>query len=131
MADWREIRDQVEADYADYLDHPDFGADDGADGCRYPHCDDLVLHAPTAGCIYCNHYPKRQALRLKLNIGFTGQPHKVGDGVRPCPATLFRSVETIHRWHGNYPITEAIDAQQKAEWDALLAKYPDVLGGAA
>lgn len=66
---------------------------------QYPHCDDLVLHAPSK-CQYCDEHWNWQAARIRLAIAFTGEST---DRKRPCPATLLRSAETIHRWGGNRP----------------------------
>ncbi len=64
----------------------------------YPHCDNRVLHAPTAGCIYCNERPEWQKLRMDWGINFTGEndPSKL-----PCPAETRRSLENIEKWPGN------------------------------
>jgi hypothetical protein len=70
---------------------------------QFPHCDQLVLHGPKANCRYCNEHPEWQQLREVWGINFTGEndPEKV-----PCPATLRRSVENIHKWPGNRPKNE-------------------------
>jgi hypothetical protein len=63
----------------------------------FPHCDDLVLHAP-GECEFCDHYPEAQADRERRLINFTGhhEPHK-----ETCPAEVRRPIETIERWGGN------------------------------
>lgn len=68
----------------------------------YPHCDANVLHAP-GECIYCDHYPIAQKLRIEQKINFTGHydPDKV-----LCPAERSRPLDTINRWHGNIAMTE-------------------------
>lgn len=68
----------------------------------YPHCDNLVLHAPTV-CMFCDKHPKQQQQRIKDKINFTGQNNP---NFKPCPSTLRRSLETIENWHGNVPMTE-------------------------
>jgi hypothetical protein len=60
-----------------------------------------VLHKP-GDCEFCDHFPVLQSFRREHGIAFTGDEPK-GDYGRPCPATLFRPTETIHRWHGNHP----------------------------
>jgi hypothetical protein len=65
----------------------------------FPHCDSNVLHAP-GECEYCDEYPVFQEMRLLGKVNFTGHndPTKL-----PCPATVFRPVETINKWPGNTP----------------------------
>lgn len=60
----------------------------------YPHCDNLVLHAP-GECEYCDMYPDKQAIRITQGINFTGH----GDD----PATEHRPLTTINQWYGNIP----------------------------
>lgn len=73
------------------------------DGCRFPHCDSYVLHAP-GECRYCDHYPERQAKRVELGVAFTGQAPKE-DQIQ-CPSELLRPAAVIHRWPGNRPTRE-------------------------
>lgn len=65
----------------------------------FPHCDDLVLHAPNH-CQYCDMYPEKQQERIKSGTNFTGEhnPTKYS-----CPAELRRSEELINKWSGNRP----------------------------
>lgn len=86
------------------------------------HCDDLVLHAPRQ-CEYCDRHQSWQVARIRLGIAFTGNAwNEKGTTLRPCPATLLRSVETIERWYGNVPTTEkAIEdevTEAVARWNA-------------
>lgn len=64
---------------------------------RWPHCDALVLHAPSMDCEYCNA-SGLQGKRIAANMNFTGQndPDKL-----PDPATQVRPLEVINRWPGN------------------------------
>lgn len=62
------------------------------DRAPFPHCDDLVLHAP-GECKYCDHYPDRQAERVSSGVNFTGHG--------PDPASGRRPLEIINRWPGN------------------------------
>lgn len=66
---------------------------------KYPHCDELVLHAPGT-CEYCDRYPVDQAIRVSEGINFTGEgnPNK-----KPCPAEVRRKLSTINKWGGNVP----------------------------
>ena len=76
-------------------------------GENFPHCDEWVLHS-RGTCEYCDSHPKWQMARLRLRILFTDdeQPSDAWDGkARPCPATLFRPAEKIHRWYGNVATT--------------------------
>lgn len=63
----------------------------------FPHCDDLVLHAP-GDCKYCDLYPEDQRERTNNGINFTG---KSDPSMEPCPSTLRRPLEVIERWPGN------------------------------
>lgn len=91
----RRERSIIERAYVDLL-----GAmNAGGRPTQYPHCDDLVLHA-LGKCDYCDKHWNWQAARIRLGIAFTGESPV---GKRPCPATLLRSVDTIHRWGGNRP----------------------------
>lgn len=95
------IEEQVQRDYADYLAVLKEEAEK-RNVCG-PHCDAYALHKPGA-CQYCDEFPVLQAFRREHRIAFTGEEPK--DNERPCPATLFRPAETIHRWHGNRPYRE-------------------------
>lgn len=63
----------------------------------FPHCDDLILHAPKS-CTYCDFYPNAQQERIDKKINFTGEndPNK-----KQCPAEARRSLNTIYRWPNN------------------------------
>jgi hypothetical protein len=65
----------------------------------YPHCDDLVMHAP-GECVYCDKYPISQDFRERYGINFTGHHDPAKE---PCPSERRRSLETINRWPGNRP----------------------------
>lgn len=95
---WNATRERVQRDYADYLAVLNEEAQ-ARDVCG-PHCDAYVLHKPGV-CAVCDAFPALQDFRKKHYIAFTGEPPQ--DNKRPCPATLFRPAETIHRWHGNRP----------------------------
>lgn len=72
----------------------------------FPHCDEWVLHSPGT-CVYCDKHAKWQRARIELGILFTNDVWPEGTlGLRPCPATLFRPAEKIHRWGGNIPRDE-------------------------
>jgi len=43
----------------------------------WPHCDDLVLHAPKI-CAYCDHYPHHQQQRIATGVCFTGEKPEAG-----------------------------------------------------
>jgi hypothetical protein len=64
----------------------------------YPHCDNLVLHAP-GECECCDHYPKMQRQRVLNKVAFSG--HDARDGEMPCPSESRRSRDIINRWRGN------------------------------
>lgn len=66
---------------------------------RFPHCDNLVLHAPST-CKYCDMYPEEQQARIRDGVNFTGEgdPNK-----RTCPAEERRKLDIINRWYGNVP----------------------------
>jgi hypothetical protein len=63
----------------------------------FPHCDELVLHAP-GECEFCDRCPEAQADRERRLINFTGhsEPHK-----EKCPSEVRRPLESIERWGGN------------------------------
>lgn len=63
----------------------------------FPHCDELVLHAP-GECEFCDHYPERQRRRERDGVNFTGH-HEPGK--RTCPAELRRPLSTLEAWGGN------------------------------
>lgn len=63
-----------------------------ASTASFPHCDDLVLHAPYE-CKYCDMFPDMQALRLLRGIPFTGHGED--------PATERRPLNVINKWAGN------------------------------
>lgn len=65
----------------------------------YPHCDDLVLHAP-GECIYCDLHSLEQHERIRDGINFTGQNDPTKSA---CPSTFQRPLSTINRWAGNRP----------------------------
>jgi hypothetical protein len=78
----------------------------------YPHCDSLVLHAPTE-CRYCDRHPDWQHDREARGINFTGHNDP---GKQPDPATVRRTqavlehsgefangYEVLSRWPGNVP----------------------------
>ena len=66
---------------------------------QYPHCDQMVLHAP-GECEYCDSHPDWQELREVWNINYTGHsdPQKM-----QCPAEARRPAGIINRWGGNVP----------------------------
>jgi hypothetical protein len=63
----------------------------------FPHCDSRVLHAP-GECVFCDDFPKKQALRMYGRVNFTGH-HDANK--RPCPAEQVRDLDHIERWVGN------------------------------
>jgi len=95
---WSATHGRVQHDYADYLALLDQEAKK-QDVCG-PHCDAYVLHKP-GDCQFCDDFPVLQAFRREHQIAFTDD--NMLDNTCPCPATLFRSTETIHLWHGNRP----------------------------
>ena len=95
---WKAMQAQVQRDYADYLALLEQEAS-RRNVCG-PHCDAYALHKP-GDCQFCDGFPELQAFRREHHIAFTGEP--VQDNERPCPATMLRPTETIHRWYGNYP----------------------------
>lgn len=95
-------------------------------GSSMPHCDDLVLHAPRQ-CEYCDRHQSWQVARIRLGIAFTGNAwNEKGTTLRPCPATLLRSVETIERWYGNVPTEKTIED----EVTEIVARWSDSAGAA-
>lgn len=68
---------------------------------NYPHCDELVLHAPSS-CGYCGmpKYREMAKLRILHQVAFTN-----GDapGLSPCPSTVRRTADTRDLWAGNRP----------------------------
>lgn len=92
------MHDRVRRDYADYL--AVLSAEAKKQDVCGPHCDAYVLHSPGT-CQYCDAFPVLQDFRKGRYIAFTDEPPQPNK--RPCPATLLRSAETIHRWHGNRP----------------------------
>jgi hypothetical protein len=95
---WDAKHAQVQRDYADYLAILEQEA--SRQNVCGPHCDAYVLHKP-GECEACDGFPVLQAVRKRLGIAFTGDAPQ--DNERPCPATLLRPIEKIHRWHGNHP----------------------------
>ena len=81
-----------------------------------PHCDGLVLHAPST-CQFCDTHPDWQALRVVWGINFTGEedPKK-----HPCPSTAVRPVDRVHAWPGNRP--KAPDAPGRSVYERLRDK---------
>ncbi len=80
---------------------------------QFPHCDHLILHAPSE-CEYCDAHPEWQALRIAWRINFSGEndPDKA-----PCPATRVRSIERAHQWPGNRP--RAADEPPRSVYEHL------------
>lgn len=84
----------------------------------YPHCDQLVLHAP-GECIYCDKHPDWQQARIDNGINFTG--HSDADK-QPDPATIRRTqmlvehgewgngYDTLNQWPGNQATPTEEDA---------------------
>lgn len=68
---------------------------------RFPHCDELVLHAP-GKCQFCDRYSLWQHERIRDGVNFTGEndPNK-----KACPSTARRPLAVIERWERNraYP----------------------------
>lgn len=65
---------------------------------QFPHCDELVLHAP-GECEYCDRHPDWQALRELWGVAFSG--HDPQGWESPCPSEMRRPRETIILWAGN------------------------------
>lgn len=95
---------------------------------QFPHCDPQILHAP-GECTFCDMHPDWQELREVWKINFTGHHLK---NRRTCPAEMDRPVETIHKWHGNRPMTEEALAQAEREMDELTERlkkdFPEQFG---
>jgi hypothetical protein len=70
------------------------------DRAAFPHCDDLILHAP-GECEFCDMYPERQQERIVKGVNFTG--HNTAN--YPCPSIARRGgpMHSARRdlWHGN------------------------------
>ena len=64
---------------------------------RFPHCDELVLHAP-GECTYCDRHSLEQHERIRDGVNFTGHNDSTK---RACPSTARRPLEIIERWPGN------------------------------
>lgn len=90
------------------------------DRAAFPHCDDLVLHAP-GHCEYCDVYPDRQMERLRLLINFTGQSIP---GRAKCPSEVRRPLEVSHAWFGNRPKARGLGAYT----DLSTSSYPGFVG---
>ncbi len=76
---------------------------------QFPHCDQMVLHAP-GDCGYCDEHPEWQVLRRVWGIAFTGHapglvyPDYPAAGYQlPCPSDLRRGQGGAHVWGGNRP----------------------------
>lgn len=82
---------------------------------KYPHCDELVLHAP-GECKYCDLFPARQSSRIKNLINFTGHRER---GCSPCPSEKRRAFESINRWGGNRAVKPG-EAEADSELGAWL-----------
>lgn len=63
----------------------------------YPHCDDLILHAP-GECQYCDAYPSAQLTRVNAGINFTNHDDK---DLEPCPSLSRRNAVDRDAWVGN------------------------------
>ena len=85
----------------------------------FPHCDANVLHAPGT-CEYCDKYPGRQQERIRAGVNFT---NTYDPDLMKCPATFYRSEETINKWGGNRPMTATERAAQDEYWAAVLNAY--------
>lgn len=107
---YRERSDLVRAAYADYL----YKVEARRDG-SFPHCDDLVLHAPGI-CKFCDKSKALQELRGVMDIAYTGEDP--GNYLRPCPSTLIRDVATIEKWPNNRPSSPST---QKSDTEAEMA----------
>lgn len=110
-------RDEVEAQYRDYIEAMNLGSLAHPTRAHMPHCDDLVLHAPTV-CAYCDGFPDLQEARRTMRIAFTGSRPTIFE--RPCPATLLRSLETIERWHGNVSMNQDQIEEYQRRYDEAL-----------
>jgi hypothetical protein len=93
---------------------------------EYPHCDNLVLHAPEDNCKFCNESGLQEE-RERQGINFTGRsdPNK-----KPCPSQRERKLVDINRWPGNVPFTPEVEAQQEEYYKQLNDQLRDVLGDA-
>jgi len=82
---------------------------------QFPHCDQLILHAP-GSCDHCDSHPDWQALRIAWEINFTGEedPQKA-----PCPSAKYRPAYLAHRWHGNHPTNATPTLHPPTVWDHL------------
>lgn len=115
---------QISQDYADYLAVFELGHKQYPDRAYMPHCDQLVLHT-NGVCVHCDHYPDLQEARRSLRIAFTGEAPSIFQ--RPCPATLLRSTESIHAWHGNAPMTgEQLQTYLDEQARILEGIFPDI-----
>jgi hypothetical protein len=88
----------------------------------FPHCDSNILHAPGV-CIYCDKFPDAQLARIKNGVNFTGEYH---EALRPDPATQQRSQETMEKWPGNVPMTEARRYELDAYYSELLKQVAEI-----
>jgi hypothetical protein len=88
---------------------------------EYPHCDSEILHLPKT-CVYCDMYPRLQAVRIAARINFTNEedPTKA-----PCPAVARRG-NSVNFWHGN--VAQTIDdvIAQEQYWNDLTKWVSDV-----
>lgn len=99
----------------------------------FPHCDQMVLHAPSE-CEYCDTRPDLQELRQVWGIAFTGQTvANFPGGVQhlPCPADYNRppGSRSDHRnWPGNtpegYPFPVDTEWLKTAEYGSRAASTP-------
>lgn len=69
---------------------------------QYPHCDPLVLHAPSK-CKFCDE-SGLQYSRQRAGVNFTGEPND--PKLKKDYAVRARPLDLIERWHGNIPHEE-------------------------
>jgi hypothetical protein len=67
---------------------------------KFPHNDQLVLHAPKE-CKICDQFPERQALRESWGVDFTGKRTYTKT---KCPSEQRRDLETIYALKSNHPV---------------------------
>lgn len=116
-AKWQLERTEITAGYHAALAQAGLKIESVSDR-TWPHCDDLVVHAPWMKCAVCNEYAEDlQAARVYLDMNFTGEYHTV---LLPDPATQSRPEATLRQWRGNVPI-EGSDLQQPDTREGVAA----------
>lgn len=82
------------------------------DQTQYPHCNQYVLHAPSA-CEFCDKHPDWQEQRLNAYVEFTGNEPPLMSVWIGCPADILFNMQK-NKWHGNQPSKESSNDNGKS-----------------